>query len=668
MSARPVVSSRITVLTALIAVLFVALTSRLWFVQVLASESYALRAEDNRVQLVSIEPPRGRILAADGRELVTNRPGRAISVDTRVVLDSAGAPRDAAAAAMLDRLAALLGSTREALLEELTRAKHSPFRPVPVAEDVTPELLFAVREHRELFPGVIDETLPVRTYPEGGVAAHLLGYLGEIGERELASPVFDGYRPGETIGRAGVERSYERWLQGDEGFRRLEVDAGGAVIRPLGVEPPTPGADLVTTIDLDLQHDVERLLADGLAEVRGVVRRDGRRIPAPAGAAVVLDPRDGSIVAMASFPSYDPARFVGGVDPEYWAHVNDVAAYKPLVNRALQETYPPGSVFKPISAAAYLEAGVVDVSERINCPSAWGLGGIVFRNWNSAGEGRMELSDALKRSCDTYFYELGHRLWQVEERREATGEPFDEMLPTVAARFGLGRALEVDLPGEARGVVPGRAWRQAFWRDNRGDYCRRADAAAPGSHARSVYADLCRDGGVWRGGDAVNASIGQGDVAVTPLQLAAAYAAIANGGTLLRPHVGRELRGPDGEVLETVESESLGGLGLDAHELSAIRFGLLKVVAAPGGTAAGAFRGFPLDDLPVAGKTGTAEHKPRVPYAWFGAFAPADDPRYVVVVAAEEGGGGSQTAAPIARRILESAFDLPITPYPSQAS
>lgn len=372
------------------------------------------------------------------------------------------------------------------------------------------------------------------------------------------------------------------------------------------------------------------------------------------GSAIVLDARTGGVMALASFPSYDPREFVGGVSVAYWERVNDPEQFQPLTNRPIAGQYPPGSVFKVASGAAMVEAGLVGPSTRVGCPASYTAADVTFRNWNPVAEAPMDLATALKRSCDTYFYDLSFRLWQQEQRQD---EP-DEVLQAVARRFGFGQRLGIDLPGEQAGVVPSRAWRREFWLRYREGYCERAEAAAPGSLGRELLSDLCRFGGLWRGGDAVNLSIGQGDMLATPLQVAAAYQAIANDGVLMRPTVGRELRSADGALVRSIDPEPLGDLGLTDAALRALRVGLERTVMEPGGTAVGAFAGFPLGEVPVAGKTGTAERDPRVPYAWFAAYAPADAPEVVVVVSVEEGGGGSQTAAPIARRILEHHFGI----------
>ncbi len=650
---------RLTVLTVVVIGLFVALFSRLWFLQILAGDRYTLAAEENRVRTVVTEAPRGRILDANGIELVGNRPALTISADRMQLLDGNGDPLDEAAERVLDRLSTLLRLERAEIVERLVSRRYSIFRPIPIAIDVAPEIVFAVREQQELFPGVTAETLPVRTYPQGQLAAHLVGYLGEISEAELEEEPYAGeYRPGEFIGRGGLEQVYEPQLRGEAGSRRLEVNRQNRVVGVLQDREPVPGGDLVTSIDVDLQEATERLLGEGIVDSRSFTHTaSGRTLPSTAGSAVLLDPRDGSILAMASFPSFDPREFVGGVSQTYWDEITSEENEFPLLNRPIQSAHPPGSVFKTVTGAAFMEAGRIGPRGTVNCRGSYQLGGITFRNWNSANEGPMDLSTALMRSCDTYFYELAHDQWRVEQ---AQGDDVEEVLPEVASRFGFGRTLDVDLPSERAGVVPSREWRQEFWLNTRDTYCRLAEELPPG-YGRDINADLCVSGGVWRGGDAINSSIGQGDVLATPLQVAASYMAIANGGTLYRPHLGQSIVAPNGEVIERIEPEVLGELGLDADELGVIQEGLRRVVMADRGTALGAFtRGtpFPLDEIPVAGKTGTAELKPLVPFAWFAAYAPADDPEVVVVVNIEQGGGGSQTAAPIARNILEHYFGI----------
>ena len=654
-SSEPSSVLRLTFLAVMVISLFLALFARLWFLQVLAGDRYVELADSNRLRTVITEAPRGSILTADDEELVRNRPALTISADRQALLDAAGQPVDEEAARVIDRLAELLELEVEEVLDRLGSRRRSPFRPVPIAVDVAPEIVFAVQEQRELFPGVVPETLPVREYPQGTLASHLVGYIGEISQSELLRAEFADYRAGDLVGRSGLEQSYEPDLRGTVGQRLLVVNARGDVLDVQRDREPVQGADLVVTLDLDLQRATEQLLADGILASRSIERDDGQLLPSTAGTAVVLDARTGAVLAMASYPDYDPREFVGGVSQEYFDWLSAEENERPLVNRAISGLYPPGSVFKTATGAAMVEAGQVSPRGQVECTPQFEIGGNTFRNWNrGVNEGMMDLSDALTRSCDTYFYALAFDQWLVEENAE---EP-DEVVVRVAERFGFGVRTGIDLPAEAAGRVPGRQWRYDYWIANRDGYCRQADLATPGSYAEELYTDLCSFGAAWRGGDAINSSIGQGDVLSTPLQVAVSYQAIANDGVMMRPHLGARIVAPDGTVLREIEPEVIDDLGIDAQTLAVVQEGLERVVMDPRGTGSSAFAGFPLDTIPVAGKTGTAEIRPRVPYAWFAGYAPSDDPEIVVVVNVEQGGGGSQTAAPIVRNIMAHYFGI----------
>jgi penicillin-binding protein 2 len=651
---------RLTVLTLIVFGLLALLFARLWYVQVLAGERYAELAEQNRVRFVVTEAPRGRILDREGRELVDSRPALAISGDARRLLDSSGEPRSLEAERVIDRLAALLETTPDEVVERLTSRRYSPFRAIPIAEDVPPEIVLEVKERQEHYPGVVAETLPVRTYPVEDTAAHLVGYLGEVTEEQLQLEEFKDHRAGDLIGIAGLERSYERYLRGEPGWTRLEVNARDHVLGELGSEPPVAGADLVTTLDLDLQVAAERILRNGLEDSRSVVRaNDGRRIRSTAGAVVAMDPRDGGIRAMASYPTYDPELFLGGIEPEDWATLHDPENETPLLNRAIQGEYPPGSVFKIVSGAAAMAGDLITPNQTLPCPPAWYLGNHRFRNWNRSHDGHLDAAGALMRSCDTYYYELAARQWRIEERQVRAGEEPREVMQEVSRAFGLGAPTGIDLPGERGGVIPGREWKEQVWQQLRGVYCA-GPPEGSSSYLVRLYREQCEDGGRWRGGDAVNMSIGQGDVLTTPLQMAVAFSAVANGGTVITPRIGEQAVAPDGSVVAQFEPEVQGELPLEAAELDAIERGLRMVVSGAGGTGSRVFAGFP---IPSAGKTGTAEKGDRIPYAWYVGYAPADDPEIVVAVAVEEGGGGSVTAAPIVRRVLEAAFEQEISPF-----
>ncbi len=656
---------RLTLLSVLVIGLFIALLSRLWFLQVLAGDRYVALADTNRLRTVVVEAPRGDILTDTGAPLVQNRPALTISVDRQVLLTNDGEPINEEAELAIGRLAELLRIDDDEVLERLTSQRYSPFRPVPIAFDVAPETVFAVQEHQELFPGVVAERLPVRSYPHGDLAAHLVGYLNQISEAELTEERFADYRGGDLVGRAGLEASYEQQLRGEAGNRLLEVNAQNRVLDVLRETPAQQGNDLIVSLDVELQAAVERMLAEGIVSSREFVRDDGRNLPSTAGAAVVLDVSDGSVLAMASYPTFDPAQFVGGLSDDYAEYLyQDEDVPQPTINRVIQGRYPPGSVYKIVTGAAFIDAGLAGPNTALPCPSSYEQGGITFNNWNPVSEPPMDLATALMRSCDTYFYDLAYQQWVREDRQldAADGElsqaDIDEAVSDMAYRFGFGDPLGIDLPSELGGYVPDRASKNDRWIETRQRDCRLAEQLEAGTYGQLVSADRCQFGGRWRGGDAINTAIGQGETQTTPLQVAASYLAIANGGELLRPHLGRTIVSPEGDVLEEFDREVISTLDLDPAVLGAIQSGLERVVADERGTASDAFAGFPLDEFPVAGKTGTAEQQPRVPYAWFAAYAPADEPQYVIVVSVEEGGGGSQTAAPIVRGIFEHLFDV----------
>jgi penicillin-binding protein 2 len=640
--------ARLSVLSVIVAVLFVALSSRLWYLQVLAGDRYGDLAEGNRVRQVVIEAPRGRILDRGGKVLVRNRAAWAVTVkpselgDRRVVLG---------------RLARVLGTTRARLEARLADYTGSPLRGVPVAEDVPMEQLFYLTEHAERFPGVAPEVLALREYPFATAAAHVLGYVGEISPEELKQKRFRGYRAGDIVGKAGVELTYDKWLRGRNGVQDLEVNAAGEVVRALGGRPPRPGKDLRLAVDLEVQRTAERALADGMRAARALPdRQRGGTYPAPAAAAVVLDPDDGAVLAMASLPQYDPRRFVGGISRRDFARYADDPG-KPLLHRAVQSVYPPGSTWKPFTALAGLRSGVITPSTAYNCPGSFTLGNYTKRDWTPRGHGTVALSDSLRLSCDVYYYNLGAQFAAGERAQEDRGEKVDEKMQATARGFGFGRQPDLDLPYGAEGTVPTREWRKRFWERNRKLYC-------AGSSA--LYRELCRDGWRWQGGDNLNVAIGQGDLQVSPLQLALGYAAVANGGTVYRPHVGQAVLDPvSGRAVRTVSPRVEGVARVPGGALAAVGQALATVPT--GGTASSAFAGFPLDRFPVAGKTGTADLPPKAPFAWFASFAPVGNPQYVVVVMVEEGGHGGESAAPVARAIYQQLFGLPVAPVAAGA-
>jgi penicillin-binding protein 2 len=636
--------ARLSVLSVIVGVLFVAIASRLWYLQVLAGDRYGDLAEGNRVRQVVVEAPRGRILDRDGKVLVRNRAAWAVTVKPSELGDRR---RET-----LGRLARVLRTSRAKLEARLADYTGSPLRGAPVAEDVPMDQLFYLTEHADRFPGVAPEVLALREYPFATAAAHVLGYVGEISADELKQKRFRGYRAGDIIGKAGVELTYDKWLRGRNGVQDLEVNAAGEVVRTLGGRPPVPGKDLRLAVDLEVQRTAEQALASGLRAARALPDRErGGTYPAPAATAVVLDPDDGAVLALASLPQYDPRRFVGGISRRDFArYANDPG--KPLLQRAVQSVYPPGSTWKPFTALAGLRSGVITPSTGYRCPGSFTIGNYTKRDWTPRGHGTVALTDSLRLSCDVYYYNLGAAFGAGERAQEDRGEKVDERMQATARGFGFGRQPDLDLPYATEGTVPTREWRKRFWERNKRVYC-------AGSSA--VYRDLCREGWRWQGGDNLNIAIGQGDVQVSPLQLALGYAAVANGGTVYRPHVGQAVIDPvSGQAVRRVSPRVEGVARVPGGALAAVGQALATVPT--GGTATSAFAGFPLDRFPVAGKTGTADLPPRAPFAWFASYAPATNPQYVVVVMVEEGGHGGESAAPVARAIYQRLFGLPVGP------
>lgn len=616
---------RLVILGMIFVSAFSALGLRLYYLQILTRTAYAAAAEDNQVRLVPSEPARGRVLDRNGQVLVRNRQSNTVSIRTDELVDRK---------ATLSRLASLLGTTTEEVEARLADRRALPFAAIPVAEDVPEDKVVYIMEHRDQFAGVITEIRPARVYPNGKLASHLLGYTGEISQEQLSSKQFKSYRLGSIVGRSGIEASFERDLRGRDGIVKLQVNAAGKVQgEPLGFREPQPGFDLVTTIDARIQALAEESLALGIARARTIFDEESQKhYLAPAGGAVVMDPRNGEILAMASYPDYDPSLFIGGIPaPQFAALTSDPA--KPLLNRVIQAEFPPGSTFKAVTAAAALQDGLATRTGRYPCPAFYRFSDVTFRNWRAADSGSLTMVQALEASCDTVFYPFGAEFWRRFRRDQG------ERLQDYARSFGFGSLTGLDLPFEHDGVVPDNSWLQEM-------------------HARFPEAFPYK---IWLPGYTINMTIGQGDLVGTPLQLAVSYAAIANGGRVVKPHVG--LKVVDGEnLVRTMESETVRVVPVSGPNLDTIRQGLELVPIS--GTARSPFAGWPHDQVRVAAKTGTAQLQtipPKQPYAWFVVYAPARDPKYLVVTMVEEGGHGSETAAPISRRILEGLLGLPLS-------
>jgi penicillin-binding protein 2 len=650
---------RLAILGVVIVVTFVAMFSRLWFLQVLATEDYQLLAKENRVRLVYTEPKRGRILDRNGNVLVENRPSTALTVNKQLI-DTPDEQRTT-----LKKLTRLLvpkdpgiskkdrreiKKERRRTFKDLKRRLNdvtvSPYKPVAVAYDVDEMLAIRIEENFEDFEGVGIEELPVRVYPRGQIAAQILGYVGEISQEDLKSPYFaqarPKYRAGDIVGKLGLERSYDRHLRGRPGIQRYVVNSAGEPIgAPIPVQEEQNGKDLVLSLDAEIQKLAEKSLENGIMAARSAAYE------APDGGVVVMDPNDGGIVASASFPSYNPAILADGFSNKEAKQLGwrtEDPSDDAMLNRSTQAAVPPGSIFKVVTAGAAIANGLTDPYESIPCPGSYPYEDQTFANWTSADFGSVALARSLEISCDTYYYELGKRLEEAYGPPTSAGGDGTEKFQKYMRLAGFGHPTGVDI-GETSGRVPDEEWYEEF--------------------CPEVNPDLsfCRIG--WLPGYTINMSIGQGDLTVSPLQMAVTFAAIVNGGNVLQPRLGWELARPNEETgdLETEKAfkpKVRKELPLDDTALSEMRAGL-EAVTAGEGTATSAFAGYPMDQYPVAGKTGTAQIgsvDSGKNFAWFVSYAPAHDPEYVIAVFIEKAGHGGESAAPVARQIFEGIFGI----------
>ena len=658
---------RLFVLRVLVVALLATLLGRLWFLQVHEGASYARAADANRLRVVATPAPRGEVQDVQGRPLIRNRAALVVSVDRPQLLRQ---PHDGAD--VLARLAPVVGRTPDQLLRSTTpcgsqlpdgstaRAADgcwagSPYQPVPVAsadarDEAARRRLLVVEERREDFPGVHAGFDAVRDYPRGTLAAHVLGYLGPISPAELGSPAYAGVRDSALVGRAGVEQTYEPQLRGVDGAQQLLVDRDGTVTGAAATTAPTPGQTLVLSLDAQVQQVAETELRQAVLSARKRPYYRGGRTRADSGSVVVMEARTGRVVALASYPSYDPAQFTGGISSQEYAALLDARNGSPLLFRATQGAYAPASTFKVISAAAAVENGQTTFPEVSACPGVFA--GTGQRNFEAADLGALSLRSAIVRSCDTNFYRFAYDAWLRDGGLHPVPRPRDPTI-AMALAFGLGRRSGIDLPGESAGLVPTRQWRHAYWAALRDEFCAGARDPALPAGRRARDREACADGFRYRAGQAANLAIGQGETLVTPLQLASGYATIANGGRVLRPTVARALVSADGRTVTEIPPQVVGKVPVRPRTLAQLRDALHGVTTERGGTARAVFAG---SGLSVAGKTGTGQVAGKQDTSWFASFAPAEDPRLVVVAQVSQGGTGATTAAPLVRAVYEGIY------------
>lgn len=621
-----------SIVGVIVLALFSALFARLWYLQVASTGEFAAAAQSNSVRTINEPPIRGRILDALGRPLVDNRIANVITIDRKL--------SPARRTMVVNRLAELLKTPAATIRKKLDDPRVSPYTSVPVAVDVSYENTAYVSEHREDFPGVAAEPIAIRRYRNGQLAAHVLGYVGEINQAELtAQPPSGHYELGDTIGKSGVELTYESDLRGAPGTQRVEVDSSGKVLRTLSTKRPRPGHDVQLTINFDVQKLAEDSLAQGIVSAQNTqdksYKQGFKKLAAPAGSVVVLDATNGSVVAMASNPTYDPNSFSSGIPTPTWQWLNDPAHHYPLVDRAIAGQYAPGSTFKLITAIAGLNSGDITVNKTIDDKGRYAYPTDpknFYTNDNGARYNRVSLARALTVSSDVYFYTIGGDLYF----RQRHALPGGNALQDTAHEYGFGKVSGIGLPNEASGRVPDPAWKAKIHNVN--------PAAFP-------YPD-------WLPGDNIHSAVGQGDMLVTPLQLANAYATFANGGILYEPRLASEVKDANGKKIRDLQSITRKPPS-PLNDRQTMFTGFAGVASDPKGTAAQVFTGFPKGM--VAGKTGTAQVQGKQATSLFVGMTPAQNPRYIVLAVVEEGGYGSETAAPIVRRIMQGLNNLPLT-------
>ena len=619
----PQVALRIAALGFLALALFAVLFLRLWALQVLSGDKYRAQANDNRVRTVPLEAQRGLVLDSSGHVLVKN------VIGTSLELWPADLPKNKADRANeLHRLATVIGLPYKQVLREIAQYADDPLTPIVLRRGIHPDQISYFDERQLQFPGVRLGQSYLRSYPYQSLAAQVLGYDGEITGPELAKLSSQGYKLGDIIGQAGIESSYDKYLRGRNGSAQLTVDARGQPTSQLQVTSnPQPGNNLRLTLDINLQRAAEKALKVGIADAHG-----NDNPFANGGAIVALNPNDGSVLAMASYPTYQPSVFVTR-DPAKLAPLENptVAARDnfPLLNRAIDVGYPPGSTWKPVTALAAMQEHILEPYTPLQCTGSYSNHGQVFKNWDPDVDEPMNLPTALAESCDTYFYQLGYAFYSLPA---SDGHPLQEW----ASRFGFGQPSGIDIGPEYDGLVPTPEWRR-----------------------EAFTAAIDR---IWKPGYSIQLAIGQGDLLVTPIQMARFYAMIANGGYLVTPHLAQDVEQPDGEVLRTFTPAPPSSTGVDPAALNVVKAGLYDATHDSDGTSSGVFGQFPIS---ISGKTGTAEKIVDIPgypnglklsQSWWCGYGPSDSAKLVVCAVIENGGEGGSAAAPAALQVFEAYF------------
>jgi penicillin-binding protein 2 len=629
----PQTALRVAILGFVALSVFAVLFLRLWALQVLSGDKYLTQANNNRVRSQQIEAPRGFILDRKGRVLVRNAIGKSLE------LWPADLPKNKATQlAELRQLATLTGVRVKEIQRRMSEYAGDPLTPVVIKRGLHDDQISYYDEHQLDFPGVQLRDSYLRSYPYQSLAAQVLGSVGEITQSELKAKQKQGYKLGDVIGQAGVEATYDSYLRGTNGTAQVTVDSRGRPTSAITTKvTPRAGNTIRLTIDIGIQRAAERALVSGIR----LARANGEQF-ADGGAIVALDPRDGSVLAMASYPPYKPSVYVSR-DPTKLAPLANanVAAREnyPGLNRALDVPYPPGSTWKPVTALAALQEHIISAATPLPCVPKLTFAGQTFLNWDPNANSTISLPTALAESCDTFFYQVGYDFYALPP---SSGHPLQQW----ASRFGFGQPTGIDIGPEFDGLVPDPAWRCSHFG---GPPCR-------------GYVDR-----IWKPGYSVQLAIGQGDLTVTPLQMARFYALIANGGQLVTPHVAEDVEQPTNNpahptILRQFAAQQPTPTGVDPAALRVVQEGLYEATHSSVGTSSGVFGAFPVS---IAGKTGTAEKLISIPgypnqlklnQSWWCGYGPTDAPTIVVCAVIENGGHGGTAAAPAALQVFEKAF------------
>ena len=656
---------RLLGLYAITLAMLVVLGGRLWFLQVLNTGQYKALAQVNQTRTIVVPAVRGMITDDTGAPLVDNQTSMTVAVNM-MQLSQTTSDDGKAVLARLAPLLHLSGTTLADKVRLCTRGvpqpcwTGSPYQPIPVAEHVSDTIALQIMEEPTLFPGVTAQLSPVADYPmpDGANPAQVLGYLQPITQAEMAQDHIPetGFADDDLVGQSGLEAQYNTDLTGKPGTQIVSVNAAGDVLGTVGGTAAQTGDTLVTSLNAKVQAVAQQALNSAIAKSRAAGNAANQ------GAAIV-ETTSGRIVAMASYPDYNPSVWTNGISQQEVDYLFGLgggsSSGEPAVNWATQGQYAPGSTFKVTSTAAAVANGF-PLNGLYNCPASVNIDGRTFVNDGQPGLGDMSFAEALIQSCDTVYYDIGFQMYQTDDPKAnsvlSASAPTQKM-QQMELDWGFGKDTGVDLPEESTGTIPTRQWLYYMWEDNahKGqNWCKNGNAN--GSYVQQIEYQDCQDGWVWEPGQAAIAAIGQGYVTTTPLQLTNAYVALANGGTLYAPRIGEALVSPSGKVVQKINPPVTRKLPVSSQTLAYIRSALAGVVTQ--GTAAGAFGGFPLNQVCVAGKTGTAQIMGKNATSVFASFAPCNNPKLVVVVMLPDSGYGADAAAPAVRQIWDGIFGL----------